>query len=200
MQELQEFIGEELHWIRPQRLRLAFELHAGEAVVATLDWGGRARALGTWAGGQYRVGREGWFRPRTLIYDASLNGSSEPIATFTHRGGTLNFPDGRTFLWKKPKGWTTERVWQDAAATVLVRCRPGKWRVPSAVTVQPRPLTCLKCLCSSFWVNSSWCLPSKTPLLPAPLPSCLSSPAPDQLSGVSAHSGVGTLGTRVVSR
>ena len=136
MQELQEFIGQELHWIRPQRLRLAFELHAGEAVVATLDWGGRARALGTWAGGQYRVGREGWLRPRTLIYDAGLNGSSEPIATFTHRGGTLNFPDGRTFLWKKPKGWTTERVWQDAAATVLVRCRPGKWRVPSAVTVQ----------------------------------------------------------------
>jgi hypothetical protein len=136
MQELEAFIGQDMHWIRPQRLRLAFELHAGEAVVATLNWAGRAHALGTWAGGQYRVGREGWFRPRTFIYDDST-GSGDPVATFTHRGAALNFPDGRTFLWKKPKGWTTERVWQDVAATGLVRCRPARWRVPSTVIIQP---------------------------------------------------------------
>ena len=137
MQELEAFIGQELQWIRPQRLRLAFELHAGEVELATLDWAGRARALGTWAGGQYRIGREGWFRPRTLIYEAGSTSSGEPIAVFTHRGGTLNFSNSRTFVWKKPKGWTTERVWQDAAAIVLVRCRPARWRVPSTVIIQP---------------------------------------------------------------
>ena len=137
MQELEAYIGQELHWIRPQRLRLAFELHAGESVLATLDWDGRVRAVGTWAEGQYRVGREGWLQPRTLVYDTGSTGSGEPAAIFTHRGGTLNFSPNRAFLWKKPKEWTTERVWQDAAATVLVRCRPARWRVPSAVTVQP---------------------------------------------------------------
>jgi len=137
MQELEAFIGQELQWIRPQRLRLAFELHAGEVELATLDWAGRARALGTWAGGQYRIGREGWLRPRTLIYEAGSTSSGEPIAVFTHRGGTLNFSNSRTFVWKKPKGWTTERVWQDAAASVLVRCRPARWRRPSAVTIEP---------------------------------------------------------------
>ena len=50
----------------------------------------------------------------------------ETVATFArrHGGGTLTFPEGRTFLWRKPRVWTSERVWADGNETVLVRFNP----------------------------------------------------------------------------
>lgn len=134
MRDLHEVTSEELRWVRHRRLKLEFELRAGETVVATLAWTGRARALGAWAGGQYRFSREGWFRPRTLVRGAEDTG--EPVATFAHRGGILTFLDGRLFRWKKPKRWTNERIWVDASATELIRFRPSAWRSPGSVTIQ----------------------------------------------------------------
>jgi hypothetical protein len=143
MRAFREVAAEELLWVRPKRLRLQFELRAGEDVVATLAWTRGSNALGEWAGGQYHFRRAGWLRPRIVVSDAAGGGQSaagsptEPLATFTYRGGMLTFPDGRAFTWTKPKRWTTERIWVDGAATVLVHCRPARWRTPGAVTIQP---------------------------------------------------------------
>ncbi len=140
MQALRDVIGRELEWVKPKWTKLQFELRAGETVVATLAWAHGSSAVGEWAEGQYRFSRAGWFRPRILVRGAApdaTDASEEPIATFAYRVGTLTFPDGRTFLWKKPKKLTTERIWVDSAATALVRVRPARWHAAAAVTIQP---------------------------------------------------------------
>lgn len=140
MHALRDVSSDELEWVKPRWTKLQFELRAGETMVATLAWVRGSRAVGEWADGQYRFSREGWFRPRILVRGAAteaMDAHEEPIATFAYRGGTLSFPDGRAFVWKKPKKLTTERVWVDSAATVLVRVRPTAWHPTAAVTIQP---------------------------------------------------------------
>jgi hypothetical protein len=139
MRALQDIGGEELQWVKPKWTRPEFELRAGDAVVATLRWTGGSRAEGTWAGGQYRFSREGWFRPRILVRRAAPEDTGEPLATFAYRGAILSLPDGRSFRWAKPKRWTAERVWLDGAATELIRFRPQ--RAGAVVTMQPRAAT-----------------------------------------------------------
>jgi hypothetical protein len=126
----------ELLWVKPKWSRLQFELRAGETVVATLAWTRGSRALAQWGESQYRFSRQGWLRPRILIRTADSGDTDEPLATFAPRGGVLTFPDGRVFIWKKPKRLTSERVWVDSASTMLVRFRPAR-RSTVAVTTQP---------------------------------------------------------------
>jgi hypothetical protein len=149
MRALHEVSGDELLWVKLKGLRPQFELHAGETIVATLAWTKGSRAVGQWAGGQYHFSRDGWLRPRVLVWSASGSDSGaasgvasqpereEPMATFTYRNGTLTFPDGRTSTWKKPKRWTNERIWVDSIAAELARFHPAGWRSPVAVTIQP---------------------------------------------------------------
>jgi hypothetical protein len=101
MHALGDINGEELRWIKPARLKLRFELRAGETVVATLGWTGSYRAVAQWADAQYRFSREGWFRPRVVVRGASANATDEPVAVFAYRGGALTFPDGRAFVWEE---------------------------------------------------------------------------------------------------
>jgi hypothetical protein len=146
MRALHEVRGDELVWVRPKWSRFFFELRTGETVVATLAWAGGSRAVGECAGAQYRFSREGWLRQRILVREGATGGPTgadareEPVATFARRrgGGTLTFPDEREFLWQKPRAWTTERVWTDGAATVLVRFNPATRESPVTVTSQPQ--------------------------------------------------------------
>ncbi len=139
MRALQEVVGAELRWVKPKWTRPEFELHAGDAIVATLRWTGGSRAEGTWAGGQYRFSREGWLRPRILVRRASSEDTGEPLATFAYRGAILSLPDGRSFRWTKPKRWTAERVWLDSTTNELIRFRPQ--RAGTVVTMQPGAAT-----------------------------------------------------------
>jgi hypothetical protein len=126
----------ELLWVKPKWSRLRFELRAGDEVVATLEWTRGSRALARWGDFQYQFSRQGWLRPRILVRSAAATDAAEPIATFLPRGGTLTLPDGRPFVWKKPKRLTREQIWVDDAATELVRFHPAK-RSTVEVTVQP---------------------------------------------------------------
>jgi hypothetical protein len=120
--------GGDLRWVQPKRRKRDSELHAGETVVATLRWTAHTRAFGQWGAAQYEFSREGWLRQRVLIRVAATDAgpAGEPLATYTQRGATLAFPDGRTLLWKKPRRLTRERLWVDSAGTELVRFRPEK--------------------------------------------------------------------------
>src|SRR5258706_16158414 len=108
---------QELVWAKPTWSRFFYELRAGETVVATLAWTGGSRAVAECVGAQYRFSREGWLRQRILVRGGASGGASgagapeETVATFArrHGGGTLTFPEGRTFLWRKPRGWASER-------------------------------------------------------------------------------------------
>ena len=152
MRDLNDVMSEALQWVRPKRSKRAFELRAGEAVVATLVWTRGSSALAQWAQGQYRFSRQGWLRQRILVHGASSTtpvATDEPLATFAQRAGALTFPDGRAFLWRKPQRWTSERVWVDSNATALVRFRSvGHAAVavicqPEAVSLPELPLLLL---------------------------------------------------------
>jgi hypothetical protein len=134
MQALREIDGAELRWVKPSWRKLQFELRAGEAMVATLAWTGGGRAVGQWDREQYRFSREGWLRPHVVVRGAAAAAVDEPIATFAYRGGTLTFPDGRAFVWKKPRRWTNERIWADGAGTELLRFRPSRGQASVALT------------------------------------------------------------------
>jgi hypothetical protein len=129
-------LGRELLWVKPKWTRRQFALRSGDTILATLTWTRGSSALAQWGASQYRFSRQGWLRPRVLIRDASADDTSEPLATFTQRGGALTFPDGRIFVWKKPKRLTNERIWADAAGTELVRFRAVR---RSTVTVTTPP-------------------------------------------------------------
>jgi hypothetical protein len=125
-----------LVWVKPKRIRRQFALRSGDTVLATLTWTRGSSALAQWGASQYHFSRQGWLRPRVLVRDASASDTSEPLATFTQRGGALTFPDGRVFLWKKPKRLTNVRIWADAAGTELIHFRPGRH---STITVTTPP-------------------------------------------------------------
>lgn len=125
MRPMNDVTDGELRWIKPKWTKLTFELRAGEAVVATLNWARKSPPRGEWAGGrQYLFDRDGWLRPRILIRDASAGEASEPVATFTRRGGALLLSDGRQYRWDKPNHWTTKQIWRDSAGVELVRFAP----------------------------------------------------------------------------
>ena len=144
MRPFDEVSGAELRWVKPKRTKLEFELRAGaadsETVLATLAWTRGSQAVGQWAEGAYQFSRAGWLRPRILVRRAESNVPTaadtpeEPIATLAQHGGTLTFADGRTFLWKKPKGRSNEHIWLDSAGIELVRFRPGGRRSPDTAT------------------------------------------------------------------
>jgi hypothetical protein len=135
MSEALDIAGQELRWIKPKWTRREFELHSGDAVMATLRWTRGSRAEGAFAGGEeYRFQREGWLRQRILIHQAADGNAGEPIASLTCRGGRLSFSDGQSFRWGKPRRWTNERVWFDGAGAEVMRFSPQ--RGGAAVRVQ----------------------------------------------------------------
>ena len=130
MQEIAPMTNEdhstELVWVKPKWSRLQFELRAGDAVVATLDWARGAQALGRWGEATYRFSRKGWLRPRVLVRSVPAQDADAPLATFEVRRGTLILPDARAFCWQKPRRLARERLWVDDTGRELARFRPEK--------------------------------------------------------------------------
>jgi hypothetical protein len=128
--------GEELFWVKSTRSR-RYDLRVGDNIVASLEWtgGSSAQARGEWGEAAYRFHRAGWLRQRVYVCGESAGGESPPLATFVYRTGRLNFPDGQTLMWTKPKRWTNERVWVDGDGGTLARFSPS--RGATVVTVSP---------------------------------------------------------------
>jgi hypothetical protein len=142
MRPISENTTGELRWLKPSRRKSDYELRAGDDLVATLTWTRGSNATGQTASATYRFSRQGWLRPRILVHEgdaAPTPALGEAIATFTQRGGALTFPDGRTFLWKKPKRWTNERIWADPAATELLRFSPSRTQTTVTITSSTAP-------------------------------------------------------------
>ncbi len=141
MQSLSNLNGSELRWIRPRRLRPDSELRAGDTLIATLTWARGSRASARWGATQYGFNRQGWFRPRILVHDERpeiATAPDAPVATFAR--DALTCADSHVYRWKKPKRWTNERMWVDAASIELVRFSPGK-KSTNIVLVAPSSAT-----------------------------------------------------------
>jgi hypothetical protein len=122
MDEMNNFIGQELTWIST-KFNTHFELHAGETVLATLDRDGRSnQATVEGAEGKLEIRQDSKLSPSTQVYSA---GTDTPLANFqingTGGGGTMEMANGRTFLWKNKMLLTSRKhVWMDAQNQELV--------------------------------------------------------------------------------
>jgi hypothetical protein len=97
-----------LRWTQPRASRRAYELRAGEDLVATLRWRTGALAEGDEAAGQWTFRRTGFWHPRVLV---SAAGSNAVVAVFSARWtgtGTLELSTGRRLHWSAAHAWQAD--------------------------------------------------------------------------------------------
>jgi hypothetical protein len=122
MLKMTELIGRELKWVQPSALKMAYELHTGHTVAATL---GFRSAFGSFATAQSADGiwtfkRIGFWMPKVTI---RAEGVDHDLALFKnntwHSGGTLELPDGRTYP-ANTNFWATQYAFKTEAGEPLV--------------------------------------------------------------------------------
>jgi len=123
MKTLAERVGRELEWMQPNAFKMNYELREGEECVSTLRF---RSSWGTFATAESQEGcwtfkRTGFWQTRVTIRPC---GSEDDLASFKHNtwsgGGTLEFPDGRTFR-ATTNFWQTSLEWSIENGETLVR-------------------------------------------------------------------------------
>lgn len=116
MPSLRDFVGQPLRWIRPRFFRNTYELRIGDTTLATVSRNGvfKSRTLATADEQQWTFTREGFLKPRLVVYPGDLSDSgesgvsSQPLASFKRNwkgAGELIFNDGRSYSWVSTGFW-----------------------------------------------------------------------------------------------
>lgn len=156
MQPIPETGQQELVWVQPRARTLAYELYAGETLVATLSWQKGSQAEANAAGCQWIFERGGFWHSRITARAAD---SDAEVAALTSRWdgtGTLECAGGRRFRWSAENLWHTQWAWQDADGIPLMHFggKPGAEKggraskgvvelTPAAVALTELPLLVL---------------------------------------------------------
>ena len=142
MKPMRDFAGNtELIWTQPKAMKMAYDLRAGDEVVATLEFRNSfgSFATGASADGRWTFKRQGFFRPTVTV---RVEGSETDLAVFKDRtwtgGGTIEFPDGRHLL-VSTNFWHTryEIVTDTESPLVSFRRTAGVFHLSSAMTIHP---------------------------------------------------------------
>jgi hypothetical protein len=140
MRPITAVAGQELLWVQPVADQRAYELRAGEEVVATLGWQRRSLAVAEAAGHLWTFKRQGLWHPRVTVRAA---GTDVDVAVFHPSwmgGGTLELAPGRRLVLR----WQTEWVWQDEVGATLVHFTEGPVEItPSAASLSDLSLLVL---------------------------------------------------------
>jgi len=118
--------GQTLKWLQPNWLKMEYELHAGEEVVATLRFRSSFGTLATAqsADGCWTFKRVGFFQTRVTVRTCD---SENDLAVFKNNtwkgGGTLILAGGREYP-VSTNFWQTEYAFQNAQGEPLVRQDP----------------------------------------------------------------------------
>ena len=150
MPSLREFAGQELRWTRQHFFQSAYELRAGDEVLATV------RRVGTFKtydvavaeGQQWTFRRAGSFwKSWTAIYSGEVqevNEQTQPVATYTRvrGGGRLTFSDGRSYNWTAVSRWRSIWAWTGPDGVPLLTMRTSKRLTiaPEAINLPELPL------------------------------------------------------------
>jgi hypothetical protein len=143
MQRLVKLIGLELKWTQPRFLKMNYELQAGEALAATLNFRSSFGSLATGesADGCWTFKRAGFFQPRVTI---RVCGNETDIAVFRNNtwsgGGTLELPDGRKVL-ATTNMWQTNLEFKTESGETLVRFKSaGVIHLAAIVEIQQQAI------------------------------------------------------------
>lgn len=143
MKRLEQVVGLPLQWMQPSAWREAYELRAGEEVVATLRF---RSAFGSFATAEtaddcWTFKRVGFWKTRVTVRRCDAD---EDLAIFHNNtwngGGTLELTDGRRYL-ASTNFWQTRYEFQAEAGELLVRFDiGGVFRQSAGVVIQPAAL------------------------------------------------------------
>lgn len=144
MKKLADVADAELTWVQPSMRKQAYELRAGDEVVATLAWqrGSLADALAD--DRHWTFKRAGFWQPRVT---ARVAGSDTDIAVFRPAwmgGGTLELAGGKVLRFSAANFWHSQWVWQEPGTdTPLVhfKSQPGLLKTGGQVEITPAART-----------------------------------------------------------
>ncbi len=133
-----EVAGQALVWAQPARMKQAFELHATDEVVATLEFQRASLACGESGGLQWTFKREGFWHPQVTI---RTPGSDVNVAVFKPAwtsGGTLELPQARLLRFGAANFWHSQWDWSDPAGKPLVhfKSHPGVLKTEGEVDIE----------------------------------------------------------------
>jgi hypothetical protein len=140
MLSFQQIAGQTLTWEQPKRSARHFELRVGDAALATLRWekAFRSQAIAETAdGASWSFERKGW---GTSVL---VSGGEAPGVLFQRSGwggkGRLTLPDGRSWLWTRPRFWGTTWAWVSESGETLISLKqqPGFFKMGGQVEVAP---------------------------------------------------------------
>jgi len=145
MKNIQDLAGHELKWSQPHALKMEYELHDGEELVATLRFRSSFGSFATaeCAGGCWTFKRTGFWQTRVSVRACDTN---TDLAFFKNNtwanGGTLELPDGRKYP-ANTNFWGTSYEFKTEAGEPLVSFRriEGLLHLSSAVDIQPAALS-----------------------------------------------------------
>jgi hypothetical protein len=141
VKSIREFANQPLKWAKPSVLTAAYELRAGEDILATLRWEKTfgSLAVAESADGTWTFKRSGFLSPKVTV---RVPGSESEVAVFkpSWKGeGTLQGPNGRSYQWLKTGFWRVEWAFANEAAEPLVHVKPefAFFKLAAEVKVEP---------------------------------------------------------------
>lgn len=136
MPSLRDFVGQPLRWVRPRFFRNAYELRVGDTTLATVSRNGvfKSRTQATADDQQWTFTREGFLKPRLVVYPGDLSDFGvpgmppQPLASLRRNWkgtGELIFNDGRSYSWISTGFWRS--TWSLVApwGAVLLTMKKG---------------------------------------------------------------------------
>jgi len=120
MSSIRESIGREMRWHRTRLLPAAFELRAGDEMIATLEWPAlfSRSAIATTGGARWRFRRPALLSLSVDVEDAESGARIASYAPAPLRG-TLRFADGRAFRIGRDHPFGTLKAWREDGGELL---------------------------------------------------------------------------------
>ncbi len=141
MTKLAELVGHELKWIQPHALKMEYELHIGDMVVATLRFRSSfgSFAMATSTEGSWTFKRVGFWQTKVTIRASE---TETDLAVFKNNtwsaGGTLELPDGRKYP-ANTNFWATQYEFKTDRGEALISYRNigGVLHLSSVTEIHP---------------------------------------------------------------
>lgn len=154
MKAIADFTGLGLRWSQPAGLERAYELRAGEELLATLRFRGGSLAEAETVDGVWTLNRQGFLRPQVTV---RRPGSESDVAVFRPYwtgGGELVAGVGAGLEFVSANFWNSEWVWRDANQLLVTYREPhGLLKANAAVEIaaEARQLTTIGLLTVLGW-------------------------------------------------
>jgi hypothetical protein len=139
MRSIAEVAGSELLWVQPSMMHQAFELRAGDEVVATLAFQRSSLATAQTAEQSWTFKREGFWHPHVT---ARVADSDQNLAVFRPHwmgGGTLDLGDAGQLRFGAANFWHTQWDWQTSQGKSLVHFKSQHGFLKSGAQVEIEP-------------------------------------------------------------